>query len=35
MSGFTIVWAGQLVSVLASSKAQFMLTTRAYQETQL
>ncbi len=33
MLGFTIVWAGQLVSVLASSMTQFGLTIWAYQET--
>ena len=33
MIGFTIVWAGQLVSVLASSMTQFALTIWAYQET--
>ena len=33
MTGFTIVWAGQLVSVLASSMTQFGLTIWAYQET--
>jgi DHA3 family macrolide efflux protein-like MFS transporter len=33
MLGFTIVWAGQLVSVLASSMTQFALTIWAYQET--
>jgi MFS family permease len=33
MSGFTIVWAGQLISVLASSMTQFALTIWAYQET--
>jgi len=33
MVGFTIVWAGQLVSVLASSMTQFALTIWAYQET--
>ncbi len=33
MTGFTIVWAGQLVSVLASSMTQFALTIWAYQET--
>src|SRR5512137_265919 len=33
MAGFTIVWAGQLVSVLASSMTQFALTIWAYQET--
>jgi MFS family permease len=33
MPGFTIVWAGQLVSVLASSMTQFALTIWAYQET--
>jgi DHA3 family macrolide efflux protein-like MFS transporter len=33
MLGFTIVWAGQLVSVMASSMTQFALTIWAYQET--
>ncbi len=33
MTGFTIVWAGQLISVLASSMTQFALTIWAYQET--
>lgn len=33
MVGFTIVWAGQLISVLASSMTQFALTIWAYQET--
>lgn len=33
MAAFTIVWAGQLVSVLASSMTQFALTIWAYQET--
>jgi MFS family permease len=33
MFGFTIVWAGQLVSVLASSMTQFGLTIWAYQKT--
>ncbi len=33
MLGFTLVWAGQLVSVLASSMTQFALTIWAYQET--
>lgn len=33
MPGFTLVWAGQLVSVLASSMSQFALTIWAYQET--
>jgi len=33
MSGFMIVWAGQLISVLASSMTQFALTIWAYQET--
>ena len=33
MTGFTIVWAGQLVSVLASTMTQFALTIWAYQET--
>lgn len=33
MFGFIIVWAGQLVSVLASSMTQFALTIWAYQET--
>ena len=34
MLGFTIVWSGQLISVLASSMTQFALTIWAYQETQ-
>ena len=33
MLGFSIVWAGQIVSVLASSMTQFALTIWAYQET--
>ena len=33
MTGFTIVWAGQLISVLASSMTQFAITIWAYQET--
>ncbi len=33
MTGFTIVWAGQLISVLASSMTNFGLTIWAYQET--
>ena len=33
MTGFTIVWAGQLISVLASTMTQFALTIWAYQET--
>lgn len=33
MTAFIIVWAGQLVSVLASSMTQFALTIWAYQET--
>jgi MFS family permease len=33
MTGFTIVWAGQIVSVLASSMTQFALTIWAYQKT--
>jgi len=33
MLGFTIVWAGQLISVLASSMTQFALTIWAYRET--
>ena len=33
MPGFIIVWAGQIVSVLASSMTQFALTIWAYQET--
>jgi MFS family permease len=33
MPGFTMVWAGQLVSVLASSMTSFALTIWAYQET--
>jgi MFS family permease len=33
MLGFSIVWAGQIVSVLASSMTQFALTIWAYEET--
>jgi MFS transporter, DHA3 family, macrolide efflux protein len=33
MVGFSIVWGGQLISVLASSMTQFALTIWAYQET--
>ena len=33
MTGFTIVWGGQLISVLASTMTQFALTIWAYQET--
>jgi MFS family permease len=33
MLGFTIVWAGQLISILASAMTQFALTIWAYQET--
>ncbi|MBN1922493.1 MAG: MFS transporter [Anaerolineae bacterium] len=33
MMGFTLVWAGQLVSVLGSTMTQFALTIWAYQET--
>lgn len=33
MLGFTIIWAGQLVSVLASSMTHFALTIWMYQET--
>lgn len=33
MTGFTLVWAGQLVSVLGSTMTQFALTIWAYQET--
>ena len=33
MIGFTIVWAGQLISVLASTMTQFAITIWAYQET--
>jgi len=33
MLGFTIVWAGQIVSVMASTMTQFALTIWAYQET--
>ncbi len=33
MLGFTLVWAGQLISVLASTMTQFALTIWAYQET--
>jgi DHA3 family macrolide efflux protein-like MFS transporter len=33
MFGFTVVWLGQIVSVLASSMSQFALTIFMYQET--
>lgn len=33
MTAFTIVWAGQLVSVLTSSTTQFALTIWSYHET--
>jgi MFS family permease len=33
MLGFVLVWAGQLVSVMASSMTQFALTIWAYQQT--
>ena len=33
MTGFAIVWAGQLVSVLASNMTQFALTIWVYQKT--
>jgi DHA3 family macrolide efflux protein-like MFS transporter len=33
MLGFMIIWAGQLISVLASSMTQFALTIWAYRET--
>ncbi len=33
MTNFTIVWGGQLISVLASTMTQFALTIWAYQET--
>ena len=33
MLGFSVVWAGQLVSVLASNMSSFALTIWAYQET--
>ena len=33
MLGFTIIWAGQLISVLASSMTQFALTIWAFRET--
>ena len=33
MFGFTIVWIGQLVSVLASNMSSFALTIWAYQKT--
>jgi MFS family permease len=33
MTGFTLVWGGQIVSVLASSMTQFALTIWAYRET--
>src|SRR5919109_648092 len=34
MFGFTIVWLGQIVSVLASSMSQFALTIYMFQETE-
>ncbi len=33
MAGFTVVWAGQIISVLASNMTQFALTIWVYQET--
>lgn len=33
MAGFTLVWGGQLVSLLGSSMSQFALTLWAYEET--
>ena len=33
LAGFTIVWAGQIVSVLASNMTHFALTIWAYEET--
>jgi MFS family permease len=33
MAGFLLVWAGQLISVMASSMTQFALTIWAYQQT--
>ena len=33
MTGFTIVWAGQMVSVLASTMTQFALTIWVYEQT--
>ena len=33
MQGFVIVWAGQIVSVLASGMTQFALTIWAYEKT--
>ncbi|HPN53887.1 MAG TPA: MFS transporter [Anaerolineaceae bacterium] len=33
MTGFTLVWAGQIISVLASNMTQFALTIWAFQET--
>jgi len=33
MFGFTVVWLGQIVSVLASTMSQFALTIFMYQET--
>lgn len=33
MIGFTVVWAGQLISVLATSMTQFAMTIWAYRET--
>ena len=33
MTAFTIAWAGQILSVLASSMTQFALTFWVYEET--
>ena len=33
MAAFTVVWAGQIISVMASSMTQFALTIWAYEET--
>jgi DHA3 family macrolide efflux protein-like MFS transporter len=33
MAGFTLVWAGQIISVLASTMSQFALTIWAYEES--
>ena len=34
MFGFTIVWLGQIISVLASSMSQFGLTIWMYEQTE-
>ena len=33
MAGFTVVWLGQIISVLASLMTQFALTIWAYEKT--